>query len=144
MKKTITTLFLVALSLNLTNCSSDDDSGNDTTNPEISIQGPEADTTYSTDDYTILVDPVSSVTLKAQGTDSGGLENMKATVYNANGNEVFAHTQEALGGDIPPTEMVFVKKFHTTTAGNYTVIFKATDKSGNSSTTSPRAFEFID
>ncbi|MBU2923093.1 hypothetical protein KO504_17230 [Winogradskyella psychrotolerans] len=144
MRKTITTLFLVALSLNLTNCSSDDDSGNDTTNPEISIQGPEAGTTYSTDDYTILVDPVSSVTLKAQGTDSGGLENIKATVYNANGNEVFAHTQEGLGGDIPPTEMVFVKRFHTTTAGNYTVIFKATDKSGNTSTTSPRAFEFVD
>lgn len=144
MRKKITILFLVAISLNLTNCSSDDDSGSDTTNPEISIQGPEAGTTYSTDDYTILVDPVSSVTLKAQGTDSGGLENMKATVYNANGNEVFAHTQEGLGGDIPPTEMVFVKRFHTTTAGNYTVIFKATDKSGNTSTTSPRAFEFID
>ncbi|QJP33944.1 hypothetical protein F0365_05770 [Nonlabens sp. Ci31] len=141
MKKTIFLSALVAIGMTFTNCSSDDDGNADTIAPTISIQSPDLNQTYSTDQGNFLGPEIAILT--AQGVDNVKMETMTLTVLNSDGTVVFEETRSNNDPD-NETILTISDGFETTNAGTYNVIFTATDGSGNTETSNPRTFTYED
>ncbi|WP_340201732.1 hypothetical protein [Ascidiimonas sp. W6] len=138
---------LLTTGMLFTNCSgSDDDNGNinenmvDTTAPTIAIQSPNENQTYSTNLGGFLGSEL--VQINAQGIDETKMASIKLTVTDSEGTILLEKTQES-DADTEAT-LSISDGFETTNAGTYTIVFTATDDSGNVGVSNPRTFTYED
>ncbi|GAA4235870.1 hypothetical protein GCM10022291_18800 [Postechiella marina] len=127
---------LFTLSIGYTSCSNDDENTENNA-PTISIQSPELNQTYI--GYWGGAWPDGDkIIVKALGTDEDKVTSMNLTVKNADGTVVLDKTiNNTTNND---KALTISESFEPTDAGNYNVIFSATDINGNIETSKPRFF----
>ena len=127
-----------------TNCSSDDeesfDQNLDETNPTISIISPEPDQTFVAE-WGGAWPEGEPVTLEAKGIDDVKISSIVVTVTNSNGDIVFEKTIENVSNN--DKEFTISESYLSEDQDVYTVIFTATDSSGNIATSAPRTFSYV-